>query len=345
LPDDSHAFLGSPFFPSASQQYSTISHFPAIYVSPTAKLGQTFSSLEFSSSSDKQQVAVLQARAYICKAETAEPRQLICACVRHLQVHYIYTILITDYLPTQGYQSVFCRRSDPGRIRINDLETQLHNLQLLPSKHGSRNQKKKRNGKRLSLLNASRPLTSLFPRLFRKSIRTHRPKTGPRLTADVTSWTLATSDHYNSHPLMSSPRSANRTSPQFTYHLRRKSYSSPLPQTGSSTSSKRSTLQPHSNSSTINPSPLKMVTTSTNPHYSQQGASSHYMVTEGGSQAYGWVESISIEDDDLMFGGKSLSAWHEEGRQKVSYPEEERRGRQRVSVWTQGDSITRLLTI
>ncbi|KAF7518908.1 hypothetical protein G7054_g13286 [Neopestalotiopsis clavispora] len=73
-----------------------------------------------------------------------------------------------------------------------------------------------------------------------------------------------------------------------------------------------------------------MVTTSTNPHYSQQGASSHYMATEGGSQAYGWVESISIEDDDLMFGGKSLSAWHEEGRQKVSYPEEERRGRQRV---------------
>ncbi|KAI4599080.1 hypothetical protein KJ359_002497 [Pestalotiopsis sp. 9143b] len=73
-----------------------------------------------------------------------------------------------------------------------------------------------------------------------------------------------------------------------------------------------------------------MVTTSTNPHYAQQDASSHYMVAEGGSQTYGWVESISIEDEDLMFGGKSLSAWHEEDRQKVSFPEEERRGRQRV---------------
>ncbi|ETS80936.1 hypothetical protein PFICI_08465 [Pestalotiopsis fici W106-1] len=134
---------------------------------------------------------------------------------------------------------------------------------------------------------------------------------------------------------MSSPRSANRTSSQFTYHLRRKSYSSPLPHTGSSNTTKRTTLQPHSNSTTINPSPLKMVTTSTNPHYSQQDASSHYMVAEGGSQACGWMESISIEDDDLMFGGKSLSAWHEEGRQKVSYPEEERRGRQRVGVLTQ----------
>ncbi|KAK6202072.1 hypothetical protein LQW54_009030 [Pestalotiopsis sp. IQ-011] len=72
-----------------------------------------------------------------------------------------------------------------------------------------------------------------------------------------------------------------------------------------------------------------MVTTSTNTHYAQQDASSHYMVAEGGSQTYGWVESISIEDEDLMFGGKSLSAWHEEDRQKVSFPEEERRGRQR----------------
>lgn len=75
-----------------------------------------------------------------------------------------------------------------------------------------------------------------------------------------------------------------------------------------------------------------MVTTSTNPHYAQQDASAPYMVAEGGSQAYGWVESISIEDEDLMFGGKSLSAWHEEDRQKVSFPEEEKRGRQRVSV-------------
>ncbi|KAK9778257.1 hypothetical protein SCAR479_05227 [Seiridium cardinale] len=74
-----------------------------------------------------------------------------------------------------------------------------------------------------------------------------------------------------------------------------------------------------------------MTTTSTTPHHPHQDASSCYFAAEVHSQGYGWMEPTVIDDDDLMFGGKSLSAWHEEDRQKVSVPEEERRGRQRVS--------------
>lgn len=47
-------------------------------------------------------------------------------------------------------------------------------------------------------------------------------------------------------------------------------------------------------------------------------------------QGFGWMEPIIIDDDDLMFGGKSLSAWYEEERKTLFDPEEERRGRQRV---------------
>ncbi|RYP72761.1 hypothetical protein DL769_004377 [Monosporascus sp. CRB-8-3] len=50
-------------------------------------------------------------------------------------------------------------------------------------------------------------------------------------------------------------------------------------------------------------------------------------------QGYGWMEPIIIDDDDLMFGGKSLSTWYEEERKSLSISiEEERRGRQRVSL-------------
>lgn len=59
--------------------------------------------------------------------------------------------------------------------------------------------------------------------------------------------------------------------------------------------------------------------------------------------AHSWVRPIVIEDEDLMFGGKSLSAWYEEERQRQSSggsvaggnssdeeQHEERRGRERV---------------
>jgi hypothetical protein len=44
-----------------------------------------------------------------------------------------------------------------------------------------------------------------------------------------------------------------------------------------------------------------------------------------------WVQPIIIEDEDLQFGGKSLSTWYEEERKRLSSysDEEERRGRQR----------------
>lgn len=48
--------------------------------------------------------------------------------------------------------------------------------------------------------------------------------------------------------------------------------------------------------------------------------------------AHAWVQPTVIEDDDLTFGGKSLSAWYEEDRRRFSHSdgEEERRGRERV---------------
>ncbi|CCC12078.1 hypothetical protein SMACR_09224 [Sordaria macrospora] len=47
-----------------------------------------------------------------------------------------------------------------------------------------------------------------------------------------------------------------------------------------------------------------------------------------------WMVVTVIEDDDLMFGGKPLSAWYEEDRRRLSSNEEEEeiRGRQRDRV-------------
>lgn len=148
---------------------------------------------------------------------------------------------------------------------------------------------------------------------------------------------------------MSSPRShvsdehrsaSNRLAQQYTFHLRAKSHSAPLPPTPNTTA-KRPNLQPRSSSNSIKPSPLKMVsTTSPTSRHSHKDASSYSFCAESQPKEYGWMVPTVIEDDDLMFGGKSLSAWHEEGRQPVSPPEEEKRGRQRVSVCrSEGDVI------
>lgn len=89
-------------------------------------------------------------------------------------------------------------------------------------------------------------------------------------------------------------------------------------------------------SHTRNPSPLIMVTTSAQTQHSGNDTSYYFVPdtnTQGAQvQGYRWMEPIIIDDDDLMFGGKSLSAWYEEERKSLSMPaEEERRGRQRVS--------------
>ena len=48
------------------------------------------------------------------------------------------------------------------------------------------------------------------------------------------------------------------------------------------------------------------------------------------SGPYSWMVSTVIEDDDLMFGGKPLCAWHEEDRRMMGLvDEEETRGRSR----------------
>lgn len=51
---------------------------------------------------------------------------------------------------------------------------------------------------------------------------------------------------------------------------------------------------------------------------------------------HAWIQATVIEDEDLMFGGKALSAWYEEERRRLSgsSDEEERRGRQLVSSAT-----------
>ncbi|QUC16312.1 uncharacterized protein UV8b_00553 [Ustilaginoidea virens] len=49
-------------------------------------------------------------------------------------------------------------------------------------------------------------------------------------------------------------------------------------------------------------------------------------------KTHSWVQPIVIDDEDLMFGGKSLSAWYEEDRRRLSSGagDEEPRGRERV---------------
>ncbi|XDG02737.1 hypothetical protein ABKA04_002352 [Annulohypoxylon sp. FPYF3050] len=79
-----------------------------------------------------------------------------------------------------------------------------------------------------------------------------------------------------------------------------------------------------------------MVTTTTTASHTSAGDALQYYLPDTNAQGIefqkqGWLEPIVIDDDDLMFGGKSLSAWYEEGRKSVSFPaaEEEQRGRQR----------------
>ncbi|KAI0397189.1 hypothetical protein F5Y17DRAFT_13481 [Xylariaceae sp. FL0594] len=87
------------------------------------------------------------------------------------------------------------------------------------------------------------------------------------------------------------------------------------------------------------PSPLKMVTTTmSQPQQHAQDDAQYYflpdvdMSSEEASLA--WMEPIVINDEDLTWGGKSLSAWYEEERQSADFvmeeEQEEHRGRQRI---------------
>ncbi|KAI1134313.1 hypothetical protein F5Y05DRAFT_417367 [Hypoxylon sp. FL0543] len=107
-------------------------------------------------------------------------------------------------------------------------------------------------------------------------------------------------------------------------------------------SSHNKTSEKNTSSQSHKPSPLKMVTTtttSTASHGAREDTLHYYLpdtdTRETELQKQGWMEPIVIDDEDLMFGGKSLSAWYEEERKSVNFPaEEERRGRQRVSATT-----------
>ncbi|KAI0846525.1 hypothetical protein F5Y00DRAFT_143545 [Daldinia vernicosa] len=101
-------------------------------------------------------------------------------------------------------------------------------------------------------------------------------------------------------------------------------------------SSHNKSLQNPTNSQAHNPSPLKMVTTTSTTSHNPGDETLHYYLPDTNAreaelQKQGWMEPIVIDDEDLMFSGKSLSAWYEEERKSIGGPvEEERRGRQRV---------------
>ena len=61
---------------------------------------------------------------------------------------------------------------------------------------------------------------------------------------------------------------------------------------------------------------------------------------------HSWIQATIIDDDDLSYGGKSLSTWYEEDRRRLSgCSEEESRGRQRVSFFSPlAADTTRTLT-
>lgn len=97
-------------------------------------------------------------------------------------------------------------------------------------------------------------------------------------------------------------------------------------------------------------SPPKTQSYTTSSRMTPKQESTYYLVPnhlgldpsarEADFNSHSWVQPIVIEDEDLMFGGKSLSAWYEEDRRRLSSgsddgrtehsQEEERRGRERV---------------
>ncbi|KAI0145261.1 hypothetical protein GGR57DRAFT_507036 [Xylariaceae sp. FL1272] len=132
-----------------------------------------------------------------------------------------------------------------------------------------------------------------------------------------------------------SPRAHLSVSP--SHHSPSHNYNSPTSSSPRRTNSQKNCRHRSSTSSqTHGPSPLKMVTTTTPSHPHTDETQYYYLpgvdVSEEELQCHGWMEPIVIDDDDLMFGGKSLSTWYEEEResQSLGFPlEEEHRGRQR----------------
>lgn len=66
---------------------------------------------------------------------------------------------------------------------------------------------------------------------------------------------------------------------------------------------------------------------SSSQQYSRNG--SYSTAAAAATASYRYMTVIPIEDDDLTFGGKALSDWHEEDRYRYGSSEDEMRGRTR----------------
>ncbi|KAK8040026.1 hypothetical protein PG993_008437 [Apiospora rasikravindrae] len=117
-----------------------------------------------------------------------------------------------------------------------------------------------------------------------------------------------------------SRKARSRTSSQTSYSVHMSSYSPQASHINIST--KRSSV--HSHTKAPQPSPLKMVTTSSTAHqhhhHPRDDVSYYFLPSEADLACQGWMTPTVIDDDDLMFGGKSLSEWYEEERMQAASP-------------------------
>ncbi|KAI1733918.1 hypothetical protein F4680DRAFT_368158 [Xylaria scruposa] len=171
-------------------------------------------------------------------------------------------------------------------------------------------------------------------------------RNSPRLSDDYTR-TRQQHQHQQQHSRPSSQHSHHLPSPH-TYSSSHQSAQStthsPHPPTArhSHRTSQKSSKSSLSSQNHLGSSPLKMVSSTASSRPPSEDAQYYYLPevdvnsSDGQHGGYGhaWMEPIVIDDEDLMFGGKSLSAWYEEERQSLNYPieeeQEERRGRQRI---------------
>ncbi|KAI1750386.1 hypothetical protein F4782DRAFT_249574 [Xylaria castorea] len=172
-------------------------------------------------------------------------------------------------------------------------------------------------------------------------------RSSPRLSDDYTR-TRQQHQQQQQHSRPSSQHSHHLHSPHThssSHHLTHSRTHSPHPPTArhSQRTSHKSSKSSLSSQNPLGSSPLKMVTSTASSRPPSEDAQYYYLPDvdvdlsdgqHGGHGGHAWMEPIVIDDEDLMFGGKSLSAWYEEERQSLSYPieeeQEEHRGRQRI---------------
>ncbi|KAI0466101.1 hypothetical protein F4859DRAFT_337809 [Xylaria cf. heliscus] len=177
-------------------------------------------------------------------------------------------------------------------------------------------------------------------------------RNSPRLSDEYTRTRQQQQQHH--HHQQQQQQQHSRPSSQHSHHLHSPHTHSPsqyLAHSGthsphppttrhSQRTSHKSSKSSLSSQNPLGSSPLKMVTSTASSRPPSEDAQYYYLpdvdvdLSDGQRGGLAWMEPIVIDDEDLMFGGKSLSAWYEEERQSVNYPieeeQEERRGRQRI---------------